>query len=72
MLRIVKNEEGVLLPATVVLLFIVCLGILAATSAFQSKYQIYDSLEKSNIQDAVKKLEMSKEVLVIDEDLGVE
>lgn len=69
MLRIVKNEEGVLLPATVVLLFIVCLTILAATSAFQSKYQIYDSLEKSNIQDAVKKVEMSNQKLLINKDL---
>lgn len=57
MLRFVRNEKGVLLPAAMLLLLIVCLSLFATTAAYQSKYRTYDSLEKSNINATIKRIE---------------
>ncbi|TQR18606.1 hypothetical protein [Psychrobacillus soli] len=57
MLHFVRNEKGVLLPAAILLLFIVCLSLFATTMAYQSKYRTYDSLEMSNINATIKRIE---------------
>ena len=63
MLHFIRNERGVLLPEAMLLLFVVCLSIFATTSAYVSKYQTYDSLEKSNIDAAIQKIEMQQNPL---------
>ena len=55
MLHLMRNERGVLLPAVIILLFVVCLSIFATTAAYVSKYQTYDSLEIFNIEQQFKK-----------------
>ncbi|MFJ7971432.1 hypothetical protein [Psychrobacillus sp. NPDC096389] len=61
MLHFVRNEKGVLLPAAMLLLLIVCLSLFATTAAYQSKYRTYDSLEKSNINATIIKIDNFKE-----------
>ncbi|WP_144511071.1 hypothetical protein [Bacillus sp. FJAT-22090] len=56
MLHFVQNEKGVLLPAAMLLLLIVCFSLFATTAAYQSKYRTYDSLELSNISATMKKM----------------
>ncbi|MEK4486455.1 hypothetical protein MHH81_12815 [Psychrobacillus sp. FSL H8-0484] len=61
MLRIVQNEKGILLPAAVILLLIVCFSLFSTTAAYQSKYRTYDSLEMSNINATIIKMDKFKE-----------
>lgn len=60
MLHFVRNEKGVMLPAAVLLLLIVCFSLFATTAAYQSKYRTYDSLEISNINATIKRIENLK------------
>ncbi|MFJ8066717.1 hypothetical protein ACIQYS_19180 [Psychrobacillus sp. NPDC096426] len=57
MSHIIRNEKGVLLPAAMLLLLIVCLSLFATTAAYQSKYRTYDSLEISNINATINKID---------------
>lgn len=57
MLRIVHNERGVFLPAVVILLLVVTVFLLSITAAYESKYQMYDSLEVFYTGAAIEKLE---------------
>ncbi|WP_342598381.1 hypothetical protein MHB48_12485 [Psychrobacillus sp. FSL H8-0483] len=61
MLRIVQNEKGILLPAAVILLLIVCFSLFSTTAAYLSKYRTYDSLEMSNINATIIKMDKFKE-----------
>lgn len=58
MLRIIQSERGVLLPASILLLLFVSLTIISITTAYQSKYRTYDSLELSNINATIKRIEI--------------
>lgn len=60
MLHFLQNEKGVLLPATILLLLIVCFSLFTITAAFQSKYQTYDSLERNNMNTTIKILNEPK------------
>ncbi|WP_391201826.1 hypothetical protein [Psychrobacillus sp. L4] len=57
MLHFIQNEKGVLLPAAILLLLIVCFSLFAITAAYQSKYRTYDSLELNNINATIKRIE---------------
>ncbi|TQR19559.1 hypothetical protein [Psychrobacillus vulpis] len=59
MLHFIQNDRGVILPAAILLLFLVCFSLFAITAAFQSKYRTYDSLEISNINATIQKIEKS-------------
>ncbi|SER80916.1 hypothetical protein [Psychrobacillus sp. OK032] len=61
MLRFVQNEKGVLFPAAMLLLLVVCLSLFTTTAAYQSKYRTYDSLELSNINATINKIDNFKE-----------
>lgn len=63
MLHFIQNEKGVLLPATILLLFIVCFSLFAITTAYQTKYRTYDSLELNNINATIKRIENFNERL---------
>lgn len=56
MSHFVQNEKGVLLPVAMLLLLIVCFSLVATTAAYQSKYRTYDSLELSNINATINKM----------------
>ncbi|MEI4771411.1 hypothetical protein WAX74_17430 [Psychrobacillus sp. FJAT-51614] len=58
MLRLIQNEKGVLLPASILLLLFVSLSILSVSAAYQSKYRTYDSLELNNINATIKRIEI--------------
>ncbi|MFF2754340.1 hypothetical protein ACFVR1_11425 [Psychrobacillus sp. NPDC058041] len=57
MLHFIQNEKGVLLPAAILLLIIVCFSLFAITAAYQSKYRTYDSLELNNINATIIRIE---------------
>lgn len=61
MLHFIQNEKGVLLPAAILLLLIVCFSIFSIVSAYQSKYRTYDSLELININATINNIEIFKE-----------
>ncbi|MFB5087866.1 hypothetical protein PGC35_11690 [Psychrobacillus sp. PGGUH221] len=46
------------MPASILLLLFVSLTILSITTAYQSKYRTYDSLELSNINATIKRIEI--------------
>lgn len=58
MLHLVQNERGVLFPAAVILLLVVTVFLLLITAAYQSKYQLYDSLEMFYTGAAIEKIEI--------------
>ena len=61
MLQKLNNEKGMLLPATILLLLLVTASIISMTSAYQTKYRTYDSLELTNINATIIKIENFKE-----------
>jgi hypothetical protein len=60
MLQKLNNEKGMLLPATIFLLLLVTASIISITSAYQTKYRTYDSLELTNINATIIKIENFK------------
>ena len=60
MLQKLNNEKGMLLPATILLLLLVTASIISMTSAYQTKYRTYDSLELTNINATIIKIENFK------------
>ena len=60
MLQKLNNEKGMLLPATILLLLLVTASIISMSSAYQTKYRTYDSLELTNINATIIKIENFK------------
>ncbi len=60
MLQKLNNEKGMLLPATILLLLLVTASIISMSSAYQTKYRTYDSLELTNINATIIKIENIK------------
>ena len=60
MFRKICNEKGMLLPASVLLLLLVTASIFSITLAYQTKYRTYDSLELTNINATIIKIENFK------------
>ncbi len=63
MSRIARNEKGIFLPAAVLLLLLVTVSMIYMTSAYQAKFRTYDSLELSNINATINKIENFKKRL---------
>lgn len=56
MLKLVKNEKGVLFPIAIVLLFVVTSCIAHYVISFESQIRIYNSLESANVRATINLL----------------